>query len=106
VNRPPTISSGSSVPLYRASLSHLAPEDRVTVACIGRRHFARLTPEYLRERGVSPQTLILDLTPRLRCKLCNELGRGMVGVEWPSRVSRLGQEHKWVASGPSNTRCC
>ena len=52
------------------------------MACAGCRHFTRLTQEYLLEKRVPPQTLVLDLAPRLRCNLCNELGRGMVSVEW------------------------
>jgi hypothetical protein len=69
----------SSVPLYRVSLSLLAPEDRMTVTCAGCRHFALLTPAG--ERGGAPDA-DPDLEPRMRCTRCNEFGRGMVSVEW------------------------
>jgi hypothetical protein len=56
--------------------------DVVKVDCAGRRHVALLAAEFLARLGLSPQTKVLDLKERVRCRGCGEKGRAVVSVKW------------------------
>ena len=60
------------LPLYAARIEDLGQSDFVRVDCDACHHVALLTPEFLLRLGLRPQTKVLDLKERVRC-------RGFVG---------------------------
>ena len=70
------------VPLYLARIEDLGRGDLVQVDCATCRHVALLTPDFLLRLGLSPQTKVFDLKPRVRCRGCGARGRAVVSVKW------------------------
>jgi hypothetical protein len=70
------------LPLYAARIEDLVPGDLVKVDCAACHHVALLAPEFLLRRGLSPQTKVLDLKDRLRCRGCGRKGRAVVSIKW------------------------
>ena len=56
-------------PLYLARIEDLKHGDLIKVDCAACHHVALLTPDFLRRIGLSPQTKLLDLKERLRCRV-------------------------------------
>jgi hypothetical protein len=54
----------------------------------GCHHVALLSPEFLRQIGLSPQIKVLDLKERVRCRGCGAKGRTVVSgqVGGPERA--------------------
>ena len=57
------------------------------VDCAACHHVAVLAPEFLLRLGLSPQTKVLDLKERVRCRGCGKKGRAVVAIKW-ARGSR------------------
>jgi len=57
------------LPLYLARIEDLGRGDLVKVDCAACHHVALLTPEFLRQLGLSPQAKVLDLKWRVRCRM-------------------------------------
>ena len=68
-------------PLYDTRVSDLGPGDLVAVECACG-HAEMLTPTMLATAGVAPETRVLGLERRLRCRECDERGRVVVSVRW------------------------
>jgi hypothetical protein len=73
------------LPLYAARIEDLGQGDFVKVDCAACHHVALLTPEFLRGLGLSPQTKVLDLKERVRCRGCGKRGRAVVSIKWRGR---------------------
>jgi hypothetical protein len=69
-------------PLYAARIEDLGPGDFVKVDCAACHHVALLAPEFLLRLGLSPQTKVLDLKERVRCRRCGKKGRAVVSIKW------------------------
>lgn len=69
------------VPLCAARVSDLGPDDRLHIEC-GCGHSEDLTASMLKTAGVAPDTKILDLQRRLKCKECRWKGRVVVSIKW------------------------
>jgi ribosomal protein S27E len=84
------------LPLYAARIEDLGQGDFVKVDCAACHHVALLTPAFLLCLGLSPQTKVLDLKGRVRCRGCGKRGRAVVSdqvaAEQVSRafVARFG----------------
>jgi ribosomal protein S27E len=63
-------------------IEDLGRSDFVNVDCAACRHVALLTPGFLLRLGLSPQTKVLDLKTRVRCRGCGARGRAVVSVKW------------------------
>jgi hypothetical protein len=70
------------MPLYLARIEGLGRGDLVKVDCVACHHVALLTPEFLLRLGLSPQTKVLDLKERVRCRGCGAKGRAVVSIKW------------------------
>jgi len=70
-------------PLYDARISDLGPGDFVQVECACG-HTELLTAAMLATAGVAPDCKVLDLSRRMRCRECDELGRAVVSIKWGS----------------------
>ena len=70
-------------PLYDCRVSDLGPDDILVVEC-GCGHREQLTAAMLGTAGVAPETKILDLQRRLKCRECRWKGRAVVSVRWAS----------------------
>ena len=57
-------------PLYLARIEDLRQSDFVKVDCTACHHVALLTPGALLKLGLSPDTKVLDLKVRVRCRGC------------------------------------
>ena len=68
-------------PLYDARVSDLGPGDFVEVECACG-HSELLTAQMLATAGVGPETKVLDLGARMRCRECDAKGRAVVSVRW------------------------
>jgi hypothetical protein len=68
-------------PLYDARISDLGPGDFVRVECLCG-HIELLTAAMLATAGVTPDSKVLDLGDRLRCRECDERGRAVVSIKW------------------------
>jgi len=68
--------------LYAARIEDLGQGDFVKVDCAACHHVAVLAPEVLLRLGLSPQTKVLDLKERVRCRGCGKKGRAVVSIEW------------------------
>lgn len=69
------------VPLYAARVADLGPDDWLHIEC-GCGHIEDLTASMLGPAGVAPDTRILDLQRRLKCKECRWKGRAAVSIRW------------------------
>jgi len=70
------------LPLYAARIEDLGLGDFVKVDCAACYHVALLTPELLLRLGLKPQTKVLDLKERVRCRGCGKKGRAVVSIKW------------------------
>jgi hypothetical protein len=77
------------LPLYAARIEDLGQGDFVKVDCAACHHVALLAPEFLLRLGLSPQTKVLDLKGRVRCRGCGKrAGGGFDQVGAGEQVSR------------------
>ncbi len=67
------------VPLYAARVSDLGPNDFLVVEC-GCGHSEELTAAMLATNGAAPETKVLDLQRRLKCRECRSKGRATVSI--------------------------
>ena len=71
------------VPLYKARLADLGPDDRVRMTCFACGHEALIPPDtFLARPGVSPDSRVVDLERRVRCRECNARGESVISVSW------------------------
>jgi hypothetical protein len=71
------------VPLHKARISNLGPRDFVRITCFGCRHETLIPPSiFLLKPDLSPDTRIVDLDRRTRCRECNAVGESLVSVRW------------------------
>jgi hypothetical protein len=71
------------VPLHRARVFDLGPDDRVKIKCYGCGHEMLIPPsELLGWPHVSSDTRLLDLERRAHCRECNAWGEALVSVTW------------------------
>ena len=71
------------VPLCKARVSDLGPDDFVKVTCYGCGHETLIPPDtFLVRPDVSPGTRVVDLERRVRCRACNAIGEALVSVRW------------------------
>jgi hypothetical protein len=71
------------VPLYKARVRDLGPDDFVKVTCYGCGHETLIPPEtFLVRPGVSSHTRVVDLERRVRCRECSAIGEALVSVRW------------------------
>jgi hypothetical protein len=70
------------LPLYAARIEDLGQGDFVKVDRAACHHVAVLAPEFLLRLGLSPQTKVLDLKERVRCRGCGKRGRAVVAIKW------------------------
>jgi ribosomal protein S27E len=70
------------LPLYAARIEDLGLGDFVKVDCAACHHVAVLAPEFLLRLGLNPQTKVLDLKERVRCRGCGKKGRAVVWIKW------------------------
>jgi ribosomal protein S27E len=70
------------LPLYAALIEDLGQSDFVKVDCVACHHIALPTPDFLLRRGLTPQTKVLDLKERVRCRGCGKRGRAVVSIKW------------------------
>jgi hypothetical protein len=77
------MNAGKMVPLYDARIQDLGPGDFVRVRCITCGH-DKIVPAsgLLVGLRLPPETLILDLEPRFRCRECDAKGKAVVTVKW------------------------
>jgi hypothetical protein len=76
------------LPLYAARIEDLGLGDFVRVDCAACKHLALLAPEFLLRLGLSPQTKVLDLKERVRCRGCGKRGRAVVEIKWRRQSTR------------------
>jgi hypothetical protein len=71
------------VPLYSARIEDLGPGDFVRVQCVACGH-DEIIPRVSLLVGLRlpPETLILDLEPRFRCRDCDAKGKAVATVKW------------------------
>ena len=73
--------------LYDCRLEHMGRSDRVKVECAcGRTALLPLDAF----NGLPSNTLVKDLTRRLKCDGCGERGRASVSVVWADYSARRG----------------
>jgi hypothetical protein len=71
------------VPLDNARIVDLGPDDLVKVKCYACGHEVLLPPSALHHGlHLRPETPILDLERKMRCRECDEKGRALVTVQW------------------------
>jgi hypothetical protein len=71
------------VPLQRARVYDLGPNDRVKIKCDGCGYEMLLRPSTLLVwPHVSPETRVLDVERRARCRECNAWGKALVSISW------------------------
>jgi ribosomal protein S27E len=70
------------LPLYAARIEDLGQSDFVKVDCAACHHVALLAPEFLLRLGHRPETKVLDLKERVRCRGCGKRGRAVVSIKW------------------------
>jgi ribosomal protein S27E len=73
------------LPLYAARIEDLGQGDFVKVDCAACHHVALLTPEFLVRLGLNPQTKVLGLKERVRCRGCGARGRADISIKWQRR---------------------
>ena len=69
------------VPLYTARLKVLGPGDLFEIECVCG-HVDRLPATMLATAGTRADDKLGDLTPRLRCRECDERGKVAVSIRW------------------------
>lgn len=67
--------------LYQARVEDLGPDDVLLVECACG-HREKLTALMLRTAGVAPETKVIDLQRRMKCRECRWKGRAEVSVRW------------------------
>ena len=71
------------IPLYKARVSDLGPDDFVKITCFACGHEALIPPDtFLARPDVSPDTRVVDLERRVRCRECNARGESVISVSW------------------------
>jgi hypothetical protein len=71
------------VPLYNARIRDLGPDDCVRIVCFACKDEMLVSMvALLRWPHVSPETPILDLERRVRCRACGARGEALVSVVW------------------------
>ena len=71
------------VPLYRARIHDLGPEDRVRVECYACGHEMLIPASaLLLWSHVSPETRVLDIERRARCRECHARGEALISIAW------------------------
>jgi hypothetical protein len=73
-------------PLYLARIEDLGRGDFVKVDCAACHHVALLTLDFLLRLGLSPESKVLDLKSRVRCRGCGARGRAVVSIKWGVRA--------------------
>ena len=74
---------GERVPLYKARVADLGPRDAVKVTCFACGHEDLIPPSTLQSRpDLSPNTRVLELDRRVRCRECSAIGEALVSVAW------------------------
>jgi ribosomal protein S27E len=74
-------------PLYLARIEDRGQSDFAKVDCAACHHVALLTAEFPLRLGLSPQTKVLDLKERVRCRGCGARGRAVVSVKWRAEIT-------------------
>jgi hypothetical protein len=69
-------------PLYQARLSDLLPADLVLVECNACRHSELLTAVMFGTAGLPPNTVIVDLERRMRCRECDARSKASISIRW------------------------
>jgi ribosomal protein S27E len=77
-----TWSRARPVGMALSLIGTLGQSDFVKVDCAACHHVAGLAPEFLLRLGLSPQTKVLDLKERVRCRGCGKRGRAVVSIKW------------------------
>ena len=71
------------VPLYKARVSDLGPDDHVEIKCFACGHEMLVpTSALLRWPHVSAETWVLEIERRVRCRECNARGEALVSIKW------------------------
>jgi ribosomal protein S27E len=71
------------VPLHKACVGDLGDDDFVRITCFACGHETLIPPStFLVRPGVSPDTPVLELEKRVRCRECNARGEALVSVKW------------------------
>lgn len=71
------------IPLHRTRLSDLGPGDAVRLKCFSCKHETLVPKNALLSRpNVSPETRVLDIQTRSRCRQCNAWGEILISVNW------------------------
>ena len=71
------------VALYAARIEDLGPGDFVKFECAACGHNALIPPSsLLNGLRLPPDTRVLDLEPRLRCRECDARGKSVASVKW------------------------
>jgi hypothetical protein len=87
------------VPLCAARVQNLKTGDFVVIKCGAFGHTAEIPPSgFLRQLGLQPTARVLDLEPRLRCRLCHARRQAVVSVDGkrqPGAVSQAGAGRIW-----------
>lgn len=80
------------VPLHAARVRDLGPADCVMVTCFACGHETVIpSGTLLKWPHVSPDTRVLDIERRVRCRECNARGEALVSVRWTAE-KRAGDE--------------
>jgi hypothetical protein len=74
------------LPLYLARIEDLGRGDLLRIDCAACHHVALLVPDFLLRFGLSPETKVLDLATRVRCRGCGARGRDVVSIKWRRQV--------------------
>jgi hypothetical protein len=83
------------LPLYLARIEDLGCGDLLRVDCVACHHVALLVLDFLPRFGLSPETNVLDLATRVRCRGCER------GGETSFRSSGGASSDDRVVSGTS-----
>jgi len=66
---------------YDARVEDLRPSDYVLVECTCS-HTQLLTKSMLQRYGLEPQSRIMELGSRMRCRQCEARGRVSISIKW------------------------
>jgi hypothetical protein len=88
--------------LYEARMQDLGPGDFVRVECAACGH-EELIPAIGLQQGMRlpPDTLVLDLKRRMRCRECDAKGRAVVSIRWAEALRRKAHRRK-KGGGPGS----
>lgn len=70
--------------MYEARVSDIGPNDRVRVVCGKCLHEVLIQPTGLAQLRLPPETQIMGLEERFRCRECDAKGMAIVSVDWAS----------------------